>query len=308
MAHPDPRVEQALATLSASETERSGAEQLFQTWEQMAEFFMTVFSDAPALLVLAVDVSSSRLRSSYEVDGVDVPTLGLLRLAVMSGGTLSEDRERIALVFRALIFADPGVISIGKAAEVFRLWEDLRYFDTEGLRVFDSYDITSSRDRAFVHAMLQEHRIPCWYVRDIAGMPGLYPAGAKAFHSLGVPAKYAVEVAQALAGIPTRDFYGGDTPTPQAIGSTFERLKTELGDSVGQMTVTWHISALYLELVPAAYAAAAGGRAVVEIVHLHGSGIPESYLRAVGPCVKSADVLRGYRDGIAAEYLRELAG
>lgn len=308
MGHPDARVEQTLTELGAPRSARIGAERLFSSWEEMAEFFVTVFADTPVSIVVAMDVSRGVLRSSYEVDGEDISTMGTLGLAVESGGTLSESRHRVAAVLRALTFQSPPALATMTRERLSPLWEELRYHDDEALGAFDSYDIMSGADRRNVSHMLSEHRLPLSYVRDIAGMPGLYPDGVKAFYSLGVPAEYAVEVTRSLGHLRSWEFYEGTAPTERTIGPMFKRLKMVLGDSVSGMAVTWHVAALYLEMVPAAYAVAGAGRAAADIVHLHEQDVPETYLRAVGPHVSAADILRGYRDGIAPEYLRELAG
>lgn len=308
MGHPDARVEQTLTELGAARAARRGAERLFSSWEEMAEFFVTVFADTPVSIVVAMDVSRGALRTSYEVDGEDISTMGTLGLAVESGGTLSESRGRIASVFRALTFRTPPALATITSGRLSPLWEELRYHDDEALAAFDSYDIMNGADRRNVLHMLSEYRLPLSYVRDIAGMPGLYPDGAKALYSLGVPAEYAVEVTRSLGHLRSWEFYDGTAPTERTIGSTFKRLRMVLGDSAGQMTVTWHVAALHLEIVPASYAAAGAGRAAADIAHLYEQDVPETYLRAVGPYVSVTDILRGYRDDIAPEYLRELAG
>lgn len=303
MGHPDARVEQTLTELGASRAARIGAERLFSSWEEMAEFFVTVFGDTPVSLVVSMDVSRGALRSSYDVDGVSISTMGTLGLAVASGATLSEDRRRIAAVFRALTFQAPPALAAMTPERLSPLWEELRYFDIEGLGAFDSYDIMSGADRRNVSFMLSEHRLPLRYVKDIAGMSGLYPDGVKAFYSLGVPAEYAVEVTRSIGHLRTWEFYEGVAPTEKTIGSMYGRLKMVLGGSASTMAVTWHVAALYLETVPAAYAVAGAGRAAADIVRLHEAEVSADYLRAVGLDVRVADILRGYREGVSAEYL-----
>lgn len=308
MGHPDARVEQTLTELGAARAARRGAERLFSSWEEMAEFFVTVFADTPVSIVVAMDVSHGAMRPSYEVDGEGISTMGILGLAVESGGTLSESRGRIASVFRALTFRTPPALATITSGRLSPLWEELRYHDDEALAAFDSYDIMNGADRRNVSLMLSEYRLPLSYVRDIAGMLNLHPYGAKALYSLGVPPEYTIEVSRSVGHLGVRDFYGDMMPTEKSIGSTFNRLKMVLGESTDQATVTWHVAALHLEMVPASYAAAGAGRAAADIVHLHEQDVPETYLRAVGPYIGVTDILRGYRDGIAPEYLRELAG
>lgn len=277
----------------------------------MAEFFVTVFSNTPASLIVSLDVARGDLGTSYDFDGESISTMAVLALAAESGGTLSEDRGRIAGVFRALTFQSPPALTSMSVKDVSQLWEDLRYTTIEQLEVYDSYDITNRGDRWDVFQMFATHRLPVQYVRDISYMSGRYADGVKALYSLGVPASYAVEVANSLQGdcYPEgwdKDSFWSQASTASAIGRMYKRLSMAIDGSSSSMAVSWYIAALYLENVPASYARAGAGRFVADIVKLEEAGVAENYVRAVGPSAPVADVLRAFSDGIPAEYLREV--
>lgn len=311
MGHPDNRIEHMLTSLGALSAARRAASSLFTSWSEMAEFFVTVFSNTPASLIVGLDVARGDLSASYDFDGESVSTMAVLALAAESGGTLSEDRERIAAVFRALTFQSPPALTSMSVKDVSQLWEDLRYTTFEQLEAYDSYDITDRGDRWNVFQMFATHRLPVQYVRDISHMRARYADGVKALYSVGVPANYAVEVANSLQddcypeGL-DKDSFWSQASTAKAIGRMYKRLSMAIGGSSSSMAVSWHIAALYLENVPASYARAGAGRFVADIVRLEEAGVAEDYVRAVGPSAPVADVLRAFSDGIPAEYLREV--
>jgi hypothetical protein len=307
MGHPDALVERTLTSLGAGRSARLAAGRLFDDWAEFAEFFVQVFSNTPVSIVVSLDVQKGVLRSFYDDSDSHLYTMDLLTFAQESGGALSEDRHRIAAVFRAMTFLSSEKLADADAArDIAPLWEKLRYFSTDQLAVFDSYDIMDSRDLWNVEQMFSQHRLPFDYVRDISFMPGLYPVAVKHLWSLGVPANYAVTVAPSIQQ-PTKG-RSHLLPSTQSIGSLYRRLHLALGDTQSSMTATWYIAALHMELVPAEYAVACAGRTVADIVKLYEAGVPGAYVEAVGEALRTRHVLQGHADGIAAEYLCELAG
>ncbi len=301
MTHSDERISQTLSQLYATQPARYAAERLFSSWEEMAEFFVSVFANSTASLAVALDVSRGTLAAVYDVEGAPVPTMDVLARATASGG-VSEGYERLALVFRALTFQSPPALPTMLPSKVRSLLEELRFNSTDSLTVFDSYDITSRNDQTVVRLMLTEYFMPLDYVRDIGAMRGLRAEDARALYSLGVPAGYAVEASRSkyLSGA------GLKPPTTASFGSVYGRLHAALGNTMNTMPVAWHVAGLYLEGVPASYAAAGTGRGVADIVGLWEAAVPEGYVRDAGAAIPAAVVLRGHRDGITAEYLREV--
>lgn len=301
MVHSDARIERVLATLNASAEARTAALDLFESYDEFAAFFATIFADYPAGFAVISDLAEGRLRSGYGVEQDIVPTLVFLELAHDAG--LAENTPRIASFFRMCIALHPHRAFDARTVSLAydRIWQ----VDLDQFVVFQSYDILDLTDAFFVEASLVLYSLPLSYVVEGSAFTQYGAAALHAMYSHGVPIEYANGVESAYSW--SENKY--NMPPTFEVHKQFPRLAASLHPQVysGQdaPAPAWHIVPLYLNLVPVEYAKTVVCRTASDTILLFEAGVPAEYVMQLGD-LDTAAVLAGHKDGLAAEYLREL--